>query len=1064
VRFRVLGPLQVWNGSAWSPIRAGQQRVVLAVLLAEAGRVVTADRLVDEIWGERPPRSASTTLQGYVARLRRLLGAGKEGPLATRGRGYELTVGDGEVDAAAFRALLVAGRRALAADDPGGALPRLTEGLALWRGPALADVPATPTVTGYANRLEQSRLDALEARLDVLLKLDNHVEAAALARTLVDEHPLREQLWALLMRALYRGARRAEALDSYRQARRVLATELGLEPGPELRELQQEILADTPIVAAHRPRSEVGSHITPAQLPADVAGFTGRQLPLKQLDELAGTGVVTIAGAAGIGKTALAVHWAHQVRDSFPDGQLYANLRGYAAGAPLRSMEALSRFLSALGVADEAIPADEEAASVLYRSLLAGKRMLVLLDNARDPEQVRPLLPGGSGSLAIVTSRDRLTGLAVREGAAGLDLDALTPEEAHTLLVRVLGAERLAREPEAAVELTTLCRHLPLALRIAAANLTAHPHATINDYVAQLRRDRLAALEIVGEPSGGVRAAFDHSYSSLPEPARNLFRLLGLVPGPDVTAEAAGALAGLARQQAASLLERLTSAHLVEEHRDRRCGMHDLVRDYAAELAGRELSGSERSGALGRLCDYYLHSVDAAAGHLYPEILRLPVPGDRAGPAARFDDHVAALSWLDAERPNLVAGVGSAPPAAAWRLADALRGYLMLRRHALEWSDVARAGLAAAEADGDLHGLAAAHLSLAGLHWSAARYEPAIAHYTPALALTRRAGWAEGEAATLGNLGLLHWWSGNPREAAEYLNAALAVDERTGRQAGRATNLSNLGLVYGALGRLSLAAEHLSEALDTFRRIGSRGGEAAALASLGETYHELGRLDEARTVLNQALAIHRETGERPAEAEALRFLACVHRDLGEPAEALRLAGAALALAREVGYDHSEAEAQLVEASIRDQLGEYERSTAAGQQAMELARHGGNRYTEARAQLSLAAARLGAGQPDQAAGYADAALATAHESGYRVIEGNALTVLATVELRRGRPARAVDHAERALAVHIDTGLRLGQARARLVAAEALRATGRPQEAEAHRTRARAIYAEVGVRGE
>jgi DNA-binding SARP family transcriptional activator len=1064
VRYRVLGPLQVWTGSAWSPVRAGQQRVVLAVLLAEAGRVVSADRLVDEIWGERPPRSASTTLQGYVARLRRLLGTGREGPLATHGRGYELTVGDGELDAADFRALVVAGRRAMAADDLDAALPRLTEGLALWRGPALADVPATPTVTGYVNRLEASRLDALEARLDVLLSLDNHVEAAALARTLVDEHPLREPLWALLMRALYRGARRAEALETYQQARRVLATELGLEPGPDLRELQQAILADTPIVTVPRSRSAMGSHVMPAQLPADVAGFTGRKLPLKQLDELAGTGLVTIAGAAGVGKTALAVHWAHQILDRFPDGQLYANLRGYAAGAPLRSIEALSRFLSALGVPDEAIPADEEAASVLYRSLLAGTRMLVLLDNARDPEQVRPLLPGGSGSLAIVTSRDRLTGLAVREGAAGLDLDALTPHEAHTLLVRVLGAERLAVEPEGAAELTALCGHLPLALRIAAANLTAHPHATISGYVAELRRDRLAALEIVGEPMGGVRAAFDHSYSSLSDPARNLFRLLGLVPGPDVTAEAAGALAGLARPQAAALLERLTSAHLVEEHAEHRYTMHDLVREYAAEQADRELSGPDRSGALGRLCDYYLRSVDAAAGHLYPEILRLPMPDGDTGPAARFDDHVAALSWLDAERSNLVACVASAPPAAAWRLADALRGYLMLHQHPLEWSDVASAGLAAAGADGDVHGLAAAHLSLGGLHWSAARYEQAIAHYTPALALTRRAGWAEGEAATLGNLGLLHWLSGEPREAAEHLSAALAVDERTGRLAGRATNLSNLGLVYGALGRLALAAEQLTEALDAFRRIGSRGGEAAALASLGETCHELGRLDEAQGILSQALALHRELGERSGEAETLRFLACVQRDLGRSGDALELAEAAVALAHEVGYDQSEAEARLVAASVRVQRGEYERSVEDGRRALELARRGGHRYTEAKAQVGLAIALLHAGAPKEAAGLATAALAIARRSGYRVIEGNALAALAAIELGHGRLGEAIDRAGQALAVHIDTGLRLGQAHTHLLAVEALRAAGRTEEAETHGERARAILAESGARPE
>jgi len=472
MRFQVLGPLRIWDGARWSLLPAAQQRVVLAVLLANVGRVVSADQLIDEIWGTEPPRSALATVQVYVSRLRKMLGWAVRGPLLTFDRGYQLTIDDGDIDAQVFDGLLAAGRREVVAGRHDEAVEQLSRALALWRGPALADVPSSPMVGAEAMRLERCRLSAMEERFGALLQLRRHADIVDELQAVVRQHPMRERLWAQLMRALYRSGRRGEALAAYREARRLLVAELGLEPGPELRDTHRAVLDDDPRLAA--PPPPVGpERVVPAQLPADVAGFTGRETELGRLDALADeparagqrrqgdTGptamvVCAVAGTAGVGKTALAVHWAHRVRDRFPDGQLYVNLRGYASGAPLRPIEALARFLAALGVRAERVPAQVDEAAALFRSLVTGRRMLILLDNANHPDQVRPLLPGEARCLVVVTSRDRLDGLVARDGAARVTLDVLRPAAARRLLTRIVGPDRVDAEPDAVAELARL--------------------------------------------------------------------------------------------------------------------------------------------------------------------------------------------------------------------------------------------------------------------------------------------------------------------------------------------------------------------------------------------------------------------------------------------------------------------------------------------------------------------------------------------------------------------------------------------------------------------------------
>lgn len=1007
MQFRILGPLRVWDGAGWAQIRAPQQRTLLAVLLLEAGRPVPVDRVIDEIWGEHPPSAAKGTVQGYVMRLRRLLGVG-ECPLLTRGHGYELVVEDDDLDAALFQRLAESGRRGIADGKLDIAVAQLSEGLSLWRGATLADVPATPAVAAAAQRLDQARITALEMRLEARIALGEHAEVVDELTRLVDEHPLRERLWTQLMLALYRCGRRAEALTAYQRARGTLVEDLGLEPGRPLRDLHAAILAeDDDLAAPHRVEPRQAERVTPAQLPADIAAFTGRAEACAELDGLLPAGgshlpLVVLTGIAGSGKTALAVHWAHRARRLFPDGQLYVDLRGYSAGTPLRPLEVLTRFLVALGVPPARVPSDVDDATAMFRSQLADRRVLVLLDNANHPDQVRPLLPNGPGCFVLATSRDHLAGLLARDGAVRLALDSLTPGEAQTLLTRLVGADRAGREPGALTRLAELCGYLPLALRIAAANLVVEPAETIAGHTDRLAADRLGTLRVADDQHAAVRIAFDHSYAALPEAARRLFRLLGLVPGPHFTTRTAAALANLPVTQAASLLDRLAAAHLLDEHTQGRYSFHDLLRDYAAGRAVTGESAPDRDAAIARLHEHYLHGVNAAAGRLYPHVLRLPEQPDTTRPAIRLDDHRQASAWLDAERPNLVAAVPHAADHGftelAWRLADALRGYLYLRMHTEDWRRAALAGLAAARAGGDAAAQAAAHASLATLHWAQGRHQEAIDQFTDALSLARRAGWTEGGSAALGNLGNLNWALGRLEAAAEHYAMAIDLYRRTGQPAGEATALGNLGLVHLGQGRLDLAVTRCTEALALHRNAGSRSGEARTMTHLGETYLALHRHDEAIVVLTDALRLLRQIGDRNTEGDTLRALAAAHRDTGDTAKALDLAAAAVDLARDTGDRRLEAGTLTTRASIHDRLGHHPQAVDGHQQALRIAADIGNTYLQTEAMIGLATATSHTATRDETARLAGTALAAAEKGGYGLLRTRAEAVLAELTHR------------------------------------------------------------------
>jgi DNA-binding SARP family transcriptional activator/tetratricopeptide (TPR) repeat protein len=1039
--FGLLGPVRALSEGRPVDLGSRKQRLVLAVLLLDANRFVATSRLVRACWPDEPPPTARRIIHTHVSRLRSILtaaGAQRYGvSLVRHGSGYVLTCDPTRIDAHRFRGL-VNRARADTSDEQKTAL--LGQALDLWQGSPLADAAPEATRHWLCPGLEETRLTAIADRLDARLRLGQHV-------TLIDElvgyaaeHPLQQRIVGQLMLALYRAGRAVDALEVYQQHRRRLVDEFGVDPCADLRQLELAILRADPALDLPQPAAvpRASEELDPAvpvaaELPADVADFTGRDGELRRLHDLpSGTTVVTITGTAGVGKTALAVHWGHRIAGGFGDGQLYVDLRGYAAGPPVSAIEALAQFLRALGVPAERVPTTLDEAAARYRSLLAGKRMLIVLDNARSPEQVRPLLPGSATCLVVITSRNRLGGLVAREGARAIPLTVLDPPQARALLAGILGDERVRAEPEGVAELARLCAHLPLALRIAGANLLNRQGGTIAGLLAELgERSRLGALEIDGDDLAAVRATFDLSYAALPPAAARLFRLLGLDPGPDITAPAAAALAGTTPEAAARLLDALAGVHLLEQRSPGRYHGHDLLRLYARERTEHEDSAAEREAAMLAMADWYLHSVDAAAEALYPQMLRLPTPpSDFKITPVGFGGPGEALRWLDSERANLVAlivhSAAHGSGARAWQLADALRGYFWLRRYTVDWLAVAQAGSAAATVDGDLRGQAAAELSLADAYQCLGRCDEAIGRYKSALALTRQADWPEGRAAAMGNLGIMHYELGRLTEAADHYSQALDLHRRTGRRSAEAVTLGNLATVHRELGRLWDATEQYREALMVLTETGSRYGQADATGNLGIVCHELGQLEQALRHLDRALAMHQEIGERYGEAITLSSLAAVHRDLGHDDQAFDLARAALVLAQEIGSQRTEAEAMIALASVECRAGQHHRAVDRYQHALGMLRETGALYPQVQALIGLATGYRQLGHLDQAHSYAGSALALARDAGLRVLEGQALSALAEVHLARNEPAQAINYATRALAIHRATGHRLGEA--------------------------------------
>ena len=911
LRFRILGPLEVSNAGRPVPIRAAKHRTLLASLLLRANRVVPVDALVERLWAGNPPARARGTLQTYVLRLRQTLG--DPALVRTAPEGYYIDVPPGSVDLERFRELSDEGTRAGDAGDLTAAAAALDEALQLWRGAPLADVPSDSLQRNVVPQLVEQHLQVLERRIDIELQRGRHQALIAELQSLTAKHPAREPFWGQLMLALHRSGRQADALAAYQGVAGYLADELGIDPGEPLRRLHQAMLRNDPELLAPIASEAARPVVVPSQLPADIADFVGRA---ELIDELVSRfepglpdGPIAVMGPPGVGKTAFVVHLAHRLRPRFPDGQLYANLRGYALGPALSTAQVLSRFLRAMGVPPEQIPIDVDHQAAAFRSLVHGKRILIVLDNAAAADQIRPLLPPAAGCAVLVTSRNDL-----RSRLLNVDtvlLEPLTPTESRLLLSAVLGPE--LKDLPASTELARLCAYLPLALRIAAANLAKSPPSGLADYVAELRNgNRLSALSIAGDEGTAVRAAFDLSYTTLQPRARELFRLLGLVPGPDFTPQAAAALMAGDTADAADLLDQLAAVHLVQQVVPGRFQFHDLIRLYAAQREHEENTRTERDIVVRRLLDHYLSGAIGAAHVAYRDLVRLVVGRQRG---RQFATEAEAVAWLDAERLNLIAAFGHAArhhlSEHAVRLADALRGYFLAHQYNVDWFATASTAVTVARRAADRRGEAAMLFNLGSAQWNMDRQEEAIDSFLAAAEIFRELGADDGAAASLNNAGNSHLELGQFDEAEGYFDEVLDLAQRSGLRDIEVIGRANIGFVLLELGRLGDAIEHCRRSIELCREAGLRHCEAHSVANLGAALLERGHPDEAIEQLTAALGMFRALGEMNACLEVLHRLATAYQMTGQGEPALELAREALDSARRTGNRRAQAMSRSV---------------------------------------------------------------------------------------------------------------------------------------------------------
>jgi DNA-binding SARP family transcriptional activator/tetratricopeptide (TPR) repeat protein len=934
MRFRVLGPVEADNERGPVPLGPARQRTVLAVLLTEPAAMVPSDQLVDRVWGPSAPQQARQILHTYLSRLRGVL-ADAGGPvLVRRSRSYQLEVDASAVDLHRFRAMAVRARQT-ADDERAETLWR--DALGLWQGVPFADLD-NDWLRGVAAELEAERFAALLDRNDVSLRRGGHARLLPELSAATGRHPLDERLAGQLMLAWYRCGRQTDALAHYRQLHQRLVEGFGSDPGPALRELHERILrqdprlgATAPVVPTDRPEqtdstgslsgvagAAVPAVSAPAQLPADIAGFAGRAAPLHQLDALLGatdeppsTVVITaIGGSAGVGKTTLAVHWAHRVRDRFPDGQLYLNLRGFnPAGQSMSPPEALRTLLELLQVPPERIPTSVEAQGGLYRSRLAGRRMLVVLDNARDADQVRHLLPGSPTTMVLVTSRNQLAGLVATEGARPIRLDVLDDAEARALLIGRLGPERVAAEPGEVDKIINACAGLPLALAIVAARAATAPGFRLAVFADELTDSRGRLDALAGpDPATDVRAVFSWSYQALSPSAARLFRLLGLHFGPDISRTAAASLAGLPVSRVRPLLAELNGAHLLTEHRPGRYAYHDLLRAYAAELSQTLDAEPERRAAQHRILDHYVHTAVAGAYLLSSYLKAKPIHLDPARPGVApdeldtFDD---ALRWFVDERQVLLAAVteaaGTGNDTHAWQLVWALRDFLNRRGHWHAQLDILHTALAAAQRLADPDRQATAHRNLGVAYRNLGRSSDSFTHFQHALDLFSGLGDQRGQAVTHAGLSIACEMEGRYLEGLSHTRHATDLYISLGDPVGHAVCLSNTGYFQGLLGDYEQSLISCRQALGPLEEHDHRDGQAHAWDSLGYAHHHLGQHRQAISCYHRAVELFRSVDHRYPQAESLVRLAEIHHMIGEHDAAREAWQRALGLLDEIGH-------------------------------------------------------------------------------------------------------------------------------------------------------------------
>jgi DNA-binding SARP family transcriptional activator len=863
-------------------------------LLAELNRPVPAEALLERAWGERMPQRGRAAVHSYVSRLRRILAPAAGAGIVRRPGGYVLEADPMAVDVYRFGALVERGRTA---PDDRRAGELLEEALGLWRGEAFAALD-TPWLNALRETWHRQRASAELDRYDVALRRGEHARLLDELTAAAGKDPWDERLAGQLMLARYRCGRQAEAMAVFQRLRRNLAEELGTDPGRPLQQLYQQILTADPVMAApavpaaHAPRPPAA---VPRQLPALPGSFTGRAVELAELsrrlvepDGAATVVISAIGGIGGIGKTWLALRWAHANADRFPGGQLYVNLRGFDPAAdPVPWPVAVRGFLDAFAVEPKRVPADPAAQVGLYRSLVAGRRMLVVLDNARDTGTVAQLLPGSGAHAVLVTSRHQLSGLVTTHGAYPIPLDLLPDSEARELLRQRLGAARVDAEPEPVADLVRHCAGLPLALGIVAARAALQPDRPLANVAAQLRSasTRLDALD-AGELSVNLRAVLAASVGALPPATAEIFGLVGLAPGPEFGLAAAASLIGRPAGEVRGHLRQLVGASLLQEHVPGRYRMHDLVRLYAVEQA----EADRARAALLRLLDHYLHTAHAGALLLSPQRdpLLLTPAAPRVAPE-RLADLDEAMAWFTTEHPVLLAAISrAADKGFAWhacQLPWTMATFLDRQGHWDDWVTVQRVAVAAARRLGDPPAQAQAHRLLANAYSVLHRYEESHAQLRLALDRFMQLGDDAGCAHVHLDIALLYERQGEPAQALPAALRCLELYRAAGTDLQQAVALNAVGWYHAQLGQFREAVGHCREALALSERAGSAYGQANTLDSLGYAYHHLGEYERAAACYAEALTGFRAMGDKHSEGLVLGHLGDTHHARGDPAAA-----------------------------------------------------------------------------------------------------------------------------------------------------------------------------------
>ncbi|MGP3923008.1 BTAD domain-containing putative transcriptional regulator [Streptomyces sp. 8N616] len=902
VEFGILGVIEARVDGRLVDLGHARQRLLLAALLVDHNHEVTVDQIVERVWGDRPVQRG--TLHSYLSRLRQTLTATDGVRITRRPAGYVITGDAQAVDLHRFRHRVAQARRT---SDDEHAAALLEQALGLWRGEALATVD-TPWANTLRETLRHERRAAELDAADIGLRLNRHTELLPGLRDRTHDHPLDERLAGQLILALHRCGRTAEALECYTSTRRRLAEELGIDPGPPLKRLHQQILTGDPALTPRTGPTVITRSApatvpapVPRQLPAPPALFTGRTRELAALSaaldqhaDPGGTVVISaIGGTGGIGKTYLALRWAHDHTERFPDGQLYIDLRGFdPSGESVPPSVAIRGFLGALGAQPSAVPVNPDAQTALYRSLVADKRMLIVLDNARDTAQVTPLLPGSPSCTVLVTSRRQLSGLRTAQGARPLTLGTLSEAEARQLLVRHLGEARIAAEPDAVTAILEHCAGLPLALSIIAARAAAYPDFPLTHLAAELAESatRLDALD-AGDLAADLRAVFSASYQALEPEAARAFALLGLAPGPDISLPAAAGLTSCTPARARTLLRTLETAHLLRQHIPGRYQLHDLVRLYAAERGQRDLDEPDRTTALRRVLAFYLHTAHRADRLVEPHPampveLDPPALGCLHQPLA---DQKEALAWFVAEYPCLLAAQQLAADhhwhTPAWQLPCTLDAFQLYHGRHRDRLPMWRAALAATQHLTDPALQARAHV---GLGWACGRegqHAEGGGHLSRALAVFEQTGHLRGQACA--HWGLASSWSqqGDAERALPHAEHALQLYRRLGDPALEATMLNNAGWIHAQLGHYEQARAHCTQSRDLARRLGDDRCEAGALDSLGYIAHHTGRHTQALDHYHQALTLFRKANTPHDEAGSLEDLGEIYRALGQHTQA-----------------------------------------------------------------------------------------------------------------------------------------------------------------------------------